>query len=198
MSGTLWPGNGILAHRAIRRQTCGAGVPPGLRRQPRRLPRTSTSATRSRASRADDRSRPALRPSVGRGAAEQHAGEPGVPVSSCPASSSPATTRRSPGTTCRRAPASPTRSTRRARRSRARASAATPASSKPAPSACTNPSSTAGSATYRWVDLNGDHFAQANEVNLNQFITRGRRVQPRQSDGGHVGERPRSEPRGAA
>jgi TonB-dependent Receptor Plug Domain len=35
----------------------------------------------------------------------------------------------------------------------------------------TNPSSTAGSATYRWTDLNGDHFAQANEVNLNQFIT---------------------------
>jgi hypothetical protein len=35
----------------------------------------------------------------------------------------------------------------------------------------TNPSSTAGSATYRWVDTNGDHFAQANEVLLNQFIT---------------------------
>ena len=35
----------------------------------------------------------------------------------------------------------------------------------------TNPSSTAGSATYRWTDLNGDHFAQANEVNLSQFIT---------------------------
>jgi hypothetical protein len=34
-----------------------------------------------------------------------------------------------------------------------------------------NPSSTAGSATYRWVDLNGDHFATPNEVNLNQFIT---------------------------
>jgi hypothetical protein len=34
-----------------------------------------------------------------------------------------------------------------------------------------NPSSTAGSATYRWTDLNGDHFAEANEVNLNQFIT---------------------------
>jgi Carboxypeptidase regulatory-like domain/TonB-dependent Receptor Plug Domain len=34
-----------------------------------------------------------------------------------------------------------------------------------------NPSSTAGSATYRWADLNGDHFAQASEVNLNQFIT---------------------------
>jgi len=34
-----------------------------------------------------------------------------------------------------------------------------------------NPSSTAGSATYRWVDTNGDHFAQASEVNLNQFIT---------------------------
>ncbi len=36
-----------------------------------------------------------------------------------------------------------------------------------------NPSSTAGSATYRWIDLNGDHFAQANEVQLNQFITAG-------------------------
>jgi hypothetical protein len=34
-----------------------------------------------------------------------------------------------------------------------------------------NPSSTAGSATYRWVDTNGDHFAQADEVNLTQFIT---------------------------
>ncbi len=34
-----------------------------------------------------------------------------------------------------------------------------------------NPSSTAGSASYRWVDLNGDHFAQANEVDLTQFIT---------------------------
>src|SRR5260370_26235315 len=37
----------------------------------------------------------------------------------------------------------------------------------------TNPSSTAGSATYRWVDTNGDHFAQASEVQLNQFITAG-------------------------
>jgi hypothetical protein len=35
----------------------------------------------------------------------------------------------------------------------------------------TNPSSTAGSATYRWIDLNSDHLAQANEVQLNQFIT---------------------------
>jgi carboxypeptidase family protein/TonB-dependent receptor-like protein len=35
----------------------------------------------------------------------------------------------------------------------------------------TNPSSTAGSATYRWVDTNGDHFAQTNEVLTNQFIT---------------------------
>ena len=35
----------------------------------------------------------------------------------------------------------------------------------------TNPSTTIGSATYRWVDLNSDHFAQANEVQLNQFIT---------------------------
>src|SRR5215213_11419719 len=37
----------------------------------------------------------------------------------------------------------------------------------------TNPTSTAGSATYRWVDTNGDHFAQANEVQANAagFIT---------------------------
>jgi hypothetical protein len=35
----------------------------------------------------------------------------------------------------------------------------------------TNPSTTIGSATFRWVDLNGDHLAQANEVLLNQFIT---------------------------
>ena len=34
-----------------------------------------------------------------------------------------------------------------------------------------NTSSTAGSATYRWSDLNSDHFAQANEVDLTQRIT---------------------------
>jgi hypothetical protein len=34
-----------------------------------------------------------------------------------------------------------------------------------------NTTSTAGSATYRWVDLNGDHFATANEVNLGERIT---------------------------
>jgi Carboxypeptidase regulatory-like domain/TonB-dependent Receptor Plug Domain len=35
----------------------------------------------------------------------------------------------------------------------------------------TNPSSTAGSATYRWVDANGDHLAQANEVLTDQFLS---------------------------
>jgi Carboxypeptidase regulatory-like domain/TonB-dependent Receptor Plug Domain len=34
-----------------------------------------------------------------------------------------------------------------------------------------NPSSVAGSATYRWLDHNGDHLAQANEVQTDQFIT---------------------------
>jgi hypothetical protein len=34
-----------------------------------------------------------------------------------------------------------------------------------------NPSSGAGSASYRWTDLNGNHFAEANEVDLSQFIT---------------------------
>jgi hypothetical protein len=34
-----------------------------------------------------------------------------------------------------------------------------------------NPSSSVGSATYRWVDLNGDHFAQNNEVLTNLRLT---------------------------
>ncbi len=34
-----------------------------------------------------------------------------------------------------------------------------------------NPSSTAGSATYAWNDLDGDHFAEANEVQLDHFIS---------------------------
>ena len=36
-----------------------------------------------------------------------------------------------------------------------------------------NPASTAGSATYRWVDTNHDHFAQNDEVNTSQFLTSG-------------------------
>ncbi|HEV3063457.1 MAG TPA: TonB-dependent receptor [Vicinamibacterales bacterium] len=35
----------------------------------------------------------------------------------------------------------------------------------------TNPSSVAGSGTYRWNDLNGDHLAQANEVLTDQFLS---------------------------
>jgi len=35
----------------------------------------------------------------------------------------------------------------------------------------TNPSSQAGNATYRWTDLNGDHFAEANEVDLTQRLS---------------------------
>jgi Carboxypeptidase regulatory-like domain/TonB-dependent Receptor Plug Domain len=36
-----------------------------------------------------------------------------------------------------------------------------------------NPASTAGSATYRWVDNNRDHFAQADEVLIDQRLTQG-------------------------
>ena len=36
-----------------------------------------------------------------------------------------------------------------------------------------NPASTAGSATYRWVDANSDHFAQADEVLIDQRLTQG-------------------------
>jgi hypothetical protein len=35
----------------------------------------------------------------------------------------------------------------------------------------TNPSSVAGSSTYRWNDLNGDHLAQATEVLTDQFLS---------------------------
>jgi hypothetical protein len=33
-----------------------------------------------------------------------------------------------------------------------------------------NPSSSAGVAVYRWLDLNSDHFAQADEVQTSQFV----------------------------
>jgi hypothetical protein len=33
-----------------------------------------------------------------------------------------------------------------------------------------NPTSSAGVAVYGWTDLNGDHLASPNEVNLNQFV----------------------------
>ena len=36
-----------------------------------------------------------------------------------------------------------------------------------------NPASTAGSVTYRWVDTNKDHFAQADEVLTDQRLTQG-------------------------
>lgn len=36
-----------------------------------------------------------------------------------------------------------------------------------------NPASSAGSATYRWVDTNGDHLAQADEVNTGARLTTG-------------------------
>ncbi|HYM23253.1 MAG TPA: hypothetical protein VEU08_08595, partial [Vicinamibacterales bacterium] len=36
-----------------------------------------------------------------------------------------------------------------------------------------NPASTAGSATYRWVDTNGDHFAEADEVQTATRLTQG-------------------------
>lgn len=36
-----------------------------------------------------------------------------------------------------------------------------------------NPSSNVGFADYRWVDLNGDHLAQLNEVRTDQFISSG-------------------------
>jgi hypothetical protein len=43
----------------------------------------------------------------------------------------------------------------------------------------TNPSSVAGSATYQWNDLNGDHLAQASEVLTNQFLSAAGGFDPR-------------------
>ena len=34
-----------------------------------------------------------------------------------------------------------------------------------------NPAASAGAIVYGWTDLNGDHLAEPNEVNLNQFVT---------------------------
>ena len=60
-----------------------------------------------------------------------------------------------------------------ARRSCARATPATPGQLNTGTVGVLNPSSTAGSCDYRWVDLNGDHFAQADEVQLNNRISAG-------------------------
>jgi len=90
--------------------------------------------------------------------------KPGVPGAGTGADVSAATRRRSPGTTCRRARASPTRSTRAGIPFARAAYSRYAGQLSPTTIGGLNPSSVAGSATYRWVDLNGDHFAQANEV----------------------------------
>ena len=87
-----------------RRQPAGAGVPRGHGRQPRQLPEL----LRRRHDRDEprhDRSRRALRSPGRRGAAERDAGESGVPGGGARHRASPATRRRSRGTTSRRAPA---------------------------------------------------------------------------------------------
>ena len=49
-----------------------------------------------------------------------------------------------------------------------------------------NPSSGAGWVEYPWVDANGDHLAQTNEVQVNLALDHVRwRLQHRESDGGH-------------
>ena len=87
-----------------RRQPAGAGVPRGPRRQSRQLPEL----LRRRHDRDEPRhgrSRRAVRSPGRRGAAERDASPTRRSRASCPALSSPATRRRSRGTTSRRAPA---------------------------------------------------------------------------------------------
>ena len=183
--------------RAVADRSAGAGVPAGLRRQPRELPRLLR-RRHDHARPADRRCRRPLRPAVGQGAAERTI------------AANPAFPNVVPGVvvrrlrhavhverTCRRARASPTRSTSRARPSRARASARYAGQLETGTVGVLNPSSTAGSATYRWTDLNSDHFAQANEVNLNQFITAAGGFNPGEPDRGDVAERARSESQSA-
>ena len=103
VSGTLWPGNGILAIE---------NSPTDLRAQVFRQGFGGNRAdyldfyvgdTIQRASVDRRRGRP-LRPAVGQGAAERYCAEPRVPERRTRASPSPATTRRSRGPTSRRAP----------------------------------------------------------------------------------------------
>ena len=77
ISGTLWPGNMILGHRA-RQQPAGAGVPPGARRQPGQLSRLLP-RRHALAQPLDARRRDPLRPPGRRGAAERNAAERRVP-----------------------------------------------------------------------------------------------------------------------
>ena len=59
-----------------------------------------------------------------------------------------------------------------------------------------NPAASAGVAVYGWTDLNGDHLASPNEVNLNRSVAAAM-ASTAQSDGRYVGERDRSESQGA-
>ena len=75
-----------------------------------------------------------------------------------------------------------------------------------------NPSSSAGVAVYRWLDLNSDHFAQADEVQLNQFlgtangfnpanptaVTSSNRIDPEPEGAGHAELRRRPRARAAS
>ena len=146
------------------RRRCSAR---GSGAQPRQLPRLLRRRHHREEPR-DDRSRRPLRPPGRRGAAERHAGEPGVPERRARASNfagyddavhvEQLLAARRRDLRARR---------RRARPSRARATAATPDSSTPARVGVHEPEldgrrrrPIAGST------LNGDHFAQANEVQL--------------------------------
>ena len=195
VSGTLWPGNMILANERasnLQAQVFRQGY-GGNRANYLDFYVGDTHHEEP----LDARSRPALRSPERRGAAERDRGQRGVSRASFPASSSPATRRRSRGTTWSPR-AGVTYALDEAHKTVARASFSRYAGQlNTGTVGVRNPSSTAGSATYRWVDLNGDHFAQANEVNLERVHHRGRRLQPAQPDGGDLGQRARSGPEGA-
>ena len=170
-TGTLWPGNGILALEQTP-TTCSAQVfregSGGNRAELPRLLRRRHHLEGPR----DDRPRRPLRPAGRQGAAERHAGEPGVPERRARASNfagydAPFTWNNfSPraGLTyaldddAQDRGARELQPLRRTARHRPRVG-------------YMNPSSAAGvGRRIAGLDINGDHFAQADEVQLNQFI----------------------------
>ncbi len=167
-SRTIYPGNGVGGLRELGDRLPRPHLPRGRRHQPR-VVHQLLRRRHHRLRPYDPRPRPALRPSVGRSARQPDGGERSVRRPSCPASASPATMRRSTGTTSRPR-VGVTYALDEASKSIVRASFSRNAGQLTSVGTYigyANPSSAAGWVEYPWVDANGDHLAQTNEVRVN-------------------------------
>jgi len=160
-TGTLWPGNGILAlanspttlFAELFREGSGTN-----RHDVCRFLRGRHHLVEPR----DDRRRRSVRSSGRPGSGEHHRGEPGVPESS--AGHQLRRLRRAVHVEQRSPRAGLTYALDESRKTVARLSYARFAGQLDSGSVgYMNPASSAGAAIYRWIDLNSDHFAQANE-----------------------------------